>query len=118
MNGETGVIASLNIPERQVVVLFDDERRCTYDAKELSNLELAYAITIHKSQGSEYPCVVLALGHGPPGFLSRNLLYTGVTRAKKLVIVVGKKYTVESMIRSSETRKRNTLLPRFLRTYS
>ncbi len=77
---------------------FDDGKVVDYDFSQLEELELAYAITIHKSQGSEYPVVILPVYSGPPMLMTRNLLYTAVTRAKQLVVLVGLRETVSAMI--------------------
>ncbi len=99
-NGDVGIIKSMNLYAEEMVVEFDESREATYSFKELEELELAYAITIHKSQGSEYPAVVLPLLTGPRMLMNRNLLYTAVTRAKQCVTVVGSLETFQNMIRN------------------
>ncbi len=99
-NGDLGIIKSMNLYAEELVVEFDEGRESTYSFKQLDELELAYAITIHKSQGSEYPAVVLPLLTGPRMLMNRNLLYTAVTRAKQCVTVVGSLETFQSMIRN------------------
>ncbi len=95
MNGETGIILSLDMADKRVSVLFENERLVSLEAEDLLDLELAYAMTIHKSQGSEYETVCLVLGHAPPDFLTRNLVYTAFTRAKKRLIVLSRKRTLD-----------------------
>lgn len=105
-NGDMGIIKEINPFAEQLTVEFDEGRRITYAFGQLEELELAYAITIHKSQGSEYPAVVLPLLTGPPMLLNRNLLYTAVTRAKKCVAIVGNEKIVNQMIRNENEQKR------------
>jgi exodeoxyribonuclease V alpha subunit len=99
-NGDVGIIKSMNLYAEELVVEFDEGREATYTFKQLDELELAYAITIHKSQGSEYPAVVLPLLTGPKMLMNRNLLYTAVTRAKQCVTIVGSVETFQNMIRN------------------
>ena len=89
-------------------MIFDENRQVEYPFSGLDELELAYAITIHKSQGSEYPAVVLPLLSGPPVLCNRNLLYTAVTRAQKCVTIIGRQTMVEQMIRNEREQKRYT----------
>ena len=95
-------------------VKFDDGKICTYPRSELNQLTLAYAITIHKSQGSEFDAVVIPLVSGAPIIITRNLLYTAITRAKKTVVLVGSKQLLARMIYNNYTAKRYTLLKDFL----
>ena len=88
-NGDMGRIVEINEIKDSVKVLFDDNRVVDYDSKSLKELELSYAVTVHKSQGSEYPAVVIPMYYGPSMLMNRNLLYTAVTRAKKCVVLVG-----------------------------
>ncbi len=97
-NGDMGVVRRIDLVAETVEVIFDDYRTVTYEYGQLEELELAYAVTIHKSQGSEYPAVVLPLLTGPKMLLNRNLLYTAVTRAKSCVTVVGSDRTFNQMI--------------------
>lgn len=97
-NGDAGRITKIDDDNEILQVLFDDGKVVDYDFNQLEELELAYAITIHKSQGSEYPVVILPIYSGPPMLMTRNLLYTAVTRAKELVVLVGLKETVTGMI--------------------
>lgn len=105
-NGDIGVVKEINKVAGQVTVAFDDDKMVIYGPAELEELELAYAITIHKSQGSEYPAVVLPLLSGPSMLMSRNLLYTAVTRAKSCVMIIGRSNTVQEMIGNKNEMKR------------
>jgi len=105
-NGDTGIIKEINLFAEQVTIEFDEGKMVEYTFSQLEELELAYAITIHKSQGSEYPAVVLPLLTGPRMLLNRNLLYTAVTRAKSCVTIVGSLDTVQMMIDNESEQKR------------
>lgn len=105
-NGDMGVIREINDFAGQMTIEFDDHHSVEYSYKTLDELELAYAITIHKSQGSEYPAVVIPLLGGPKMLLNRNLLYTAVTRAKKCVVLVGNEHTFEEMEKNVMQQKR------------
>ncbi len=107
-NGDVGIIKEINETAKTVVVEYDDLRRVSYPLNGLDEIELAYAITIHKSQGSEYPAVIMPLLSGPRMLLNRNLLYTGVTRAKSCVTILGSKDTVSQMIENENEQKRYT----------
>jgi len=107
-NGEIGRIAKIDSNERQMEVEFDDGKIAWYAFSELDQLEHAYAITIHKAQGSEFDVVILVVPPSSNMLLTRNLLYTGLTRAKKLLIVIGNKNLIESMINNCDTKRRNT----------
>ena len=109
-NGDTGILKEINEFAETATVEFEDGRFADYSFKQLEELELAYAITIHKSQGSEYPAVILPLLSGPKMLMNRNLLYTGVTRARKCVTVVGSEETFGEMIRNEEQQKRYSSL--------
>lgn len=109
-NGDTGVITSINTFSEELDVLYDDGHYVTYGFKMLDELELAYAITVHKSQGSEYPAVVLPLLSGPSMLMTRNLLYTAVTRAKSCVCIVGSPETFSQMINNERRTMRYTSL--------
>lgn len=109
-NGDMGKILEIDENAAQLVVEFDEGRRVTYPFSLLEELELSYAITIHKSQGSEYPAVIMPLLGGPKMLLHRNLLYTGVTRAKKCVTILGSSATVRNMIENISENKRYTAL--------
>lgn len=109
-NGDTGMIVEINTFAQTLTVEFDECRRVVYTFRQLEELELAYAVTIHKSQGSEYPAVILPLLSGPRLLFNRNLLYTAVTRARKCVVIVGNERTVEDMIANGNEQKRYTSL--------
>ena len=108
-NGDIGIVESTDPEERELIVNFEG-RSITYDISELDELVLAYAVTIHKSQGSEYPIVVMPILMSHYVMLQRNLVYTGVTRAKKVLVLVGTKKALALAVRNSTVRKRNTLL--------
>ena len=112
-NGDIGTITKVDVEEQELTVLFD-EREVVYDVTELDELALAYAVTIHKSQGSEYPIVVMPFTMSHFVMLQRNLLYTGVTRAKKILVLVGEKKAVYYAIKNETTTGRNTCLARRL----
>lgn len=105
-NGDTGIIEEINDFAETMTISFDEGRKVEYSYKLLEELELAYAITIHKSQGSEYPAVVIPLLSGPRILLNRNLIYTAVTRAKKCVTLVGNDETFQTMVANNLEQKR------------
>lgn len=105
-NGDMGIITEINDFAETMTVEFDEGRKVEYSYKLLDELELAYAITIHKSQGSEYPAVVIPLLNGPSMLMNRNLLYTAVTRARKCVTLVGNDTTFQQMIKNTSQQKR------------
>lgn len=111
-NGDTGVIREIHAVEETVVVEFDEGKVVEYDFNQMDEMELAYAITIHKSQGSEYPAVVLPILGGPRMLMNRNLLYTAVTRAKKCVVTVGNGQMIQRMIHNVNEQKRYSSLCR------
>jgi exodeoxyribonuclease V alpha subunit len=113
-NGDIGRIAKIDTEEQEVFVDFDG-RQVTYDFSDLNKLVLAYAVSVHKSQGSEYPVVVMPVHISHYMLLQRNLLYTGVTRAKKLAVIVGTKKALSIGIRNNKIRKRFTGLCRKLK---
>jgi len=113
-NGDCGIITEIDTFNKEVTVRFDDEKYVTYPQGNLDELELAYAITIHKSQGSEYPAVVLPILSGPRPLMNRNILYTAVTRGKKCVTIVGNKDTVREMIQNKSEQIRYSSLCRRL----
>ncbi len=113
-NGDIGIIEDINLNDNQVTVLFEDGRKAIYERQNLLELTLSYAITIHKSQGSEFDVVVMPIISGPSMILTRNLLYTGVTRAKKTVVLVGNKTNLKRMIRNNYQAKRYSYLKDFL----
>ena len=109
-NGDMGIIREINTYEETVIVEYDEKRMVKYPYALLDELELAYAITIHKSQGSEYPAVVIPLLQGPRQLYHRNLLYTAVTRARQCVTLVGSDSVFQEMIRNTNEQDRNTSL--------
>lgn len=113
-NGDIGYIVDIQPDTHELTVQFDDGKVCKYSQGELHQITLAYAITIHKSQGSEFDCVVIPLVPGAPIIITRNLLYTAITRAKKAVVLVGSKQMLARMIHNNYTAKRYTLLKQFL----
>ena len=115
-NGDIGYISDIDAQTGEVVVLFEDGRECVYPRTELGQLSLAYAITIHKSQGSEFDIVVIPVIAGTSMILTRNLIYTAVTRAKKMVVLVGEKKNLRQMISNVYTQTRFTMLKDFLIT--
>ena len=108
-NGDIGRIASIDEEAKEVKVLIDD-RDVIYDYSDLDELVHAYAVSVHKSQGSEYPAVVIPILTQHYVLLQRNLLYTGVTRGKKLVVIVGTKKAMAIAVKNNKTKKRYTLL--------
>lgn len=113
-NGDIGYITHISPETLETTVQFDDGKICKYLKTDLHQITLAYAITIHKSQGSEFDCVVIPLVPGAPIILTRNLLYTAITRAKKAVVLVGSKQILARMIYNNFTAKRYTMLKDFL----
>lgn len=109
-NGDMGIITKINTYEETITVEYDEKKQVKYPYNLLDELELAYAITIHKSQGSEYPAVVIPLLQGPRQLYHRNLLYTAVTRARKCVTLVGSDVVFQEMIRNTNEQNRNTSL--------
>ncbi len=109
-NGDIGYVVELDRRESLMMVEFDDGRRAVYDSSMLDELELAYCMSVHKSQGSEFEAVVLPLMSGPPMLMTRNLLYTAVTRAKKLVVIVGREACVRMMVDNNHILKRYSAL--------
>ncbi len=107
-NGDIGIIYRIDEYAHEVVVEFDEHRRVTYSFDQLDEIELAYAVTIHKSQGSEYPAVIMPLLSGPRMLFNRNLLYTGVTRAKNCVTILGSSRTLQEMIDNNYQNRRHT----------
>ena len=116
-NGDMGVVREINTYEETITVEYDEHRQVVYPYSMMDELELAYAITVHKSQGSEYPAVVIPLLQGPRQLYHRNLLYTAVTRAKKCVTLVGSEAVFQEMIRNNQDQKRNTSLAERIREF-
>lgn len=111
-NGDIGVVE--HVAQDSVSVIFDGERRVEYQPLMLEELEHAYAVTVHKSQGSEFPAVVMPVFRGVPKLMTRNLIYTAVTRGAKLVVLVGQKSAVDMMIGNDFEEKRFSALRSFL----
>lgn len=116
-NGDIGIISDLNMEDRELTVDFDG-RQVVYDVTELDELTQAYAVTVHKAQGSEYPVVVMPVMMTHYIMLQRNLLYTGITRAKKLLVLVGTRKAIGCAVRNVTVTKRNTLLKERLQKLS
>lgn len=116
-NGDIGKIVHINKGEMSVFVRFEDGRNATYSVEELDQLSLAYAISVHKSQGSEFKVVILVVDRYNPMVLSKNLLYTAVTRAKEMVVLIGNKETYEKMAKNKYTERRLTALVEFINEY-
>ncbi|MGN0385468.1 MAG: ATP-dependent RecD-like DNA helicase [Lachnospiraceae bacterium] len=117
-NGDLGKVLEIHETLQNVLVEFDDNRRVTYPFVQVEELELAYALTIHKSQGSEYEAVIMPLLSGPKMLFNRNLLYTGVTRAKSCVTILGSRQTLEEMIDNASVNWRYTALTERIRELS
>jgi len=113
-NGDIGIIIDIDINTHEVIVEFEDGRIARYLKNDLGELTLSYAITIHKSQGSEFDVVIIPVVSGPPMLLTRNLLYTAVTRAKKMVVLIGTKQCIARMVHNNYTKVRYTMLKYFL----
>ena len=114
-NGDIGYIVEVNRGESKLTVEFDDGRRAVYDTGMLDELEPAYCMSVHKSQGSEFDAVVLPLFSGPPMLMTRNLLYTAVTRARRLVVIVGRESCVRAMVDNNHVLRRYSGLAQRLR---
>lgn len=116
-NGDMGIIREINTYAETMTVEFDEHRQVSYSFQSLDELELAYAITIHKSQGSEYPAVVIPLLQGPRQLYNRNLIYTAVTRARKCVTLVGSEQVFADMIQNNNELNRNSSLAEQIREF-
>ena len=114
-NGELGRIVDIDTSDGAIQVKFDDEKEVWYEYSDLEQLEHAYAITVHKSQGSEFDVVIMPISQSSPMLLTRNLLYTAITRAKKLIIIIGSDKVIQFMIQNVDSKKRNTGLEYKLR---
>lgn len=117
-NGDIGYIIAVDKSAPSMKVEFDDGRIATYKQENFDELALAYAISIHKSQGSEFPAVIITVSGGNPYLMTRNLLYTAITRAKSLVVIEGSKESAAKMVKNNYTAKRNTLLAEFINQLS
>jgi exodeoxyribonuclease V alpha subunit len=109
-NGDMGYIDEIDEDENTVTIIFDEERKVVYDSMYIEEIDLAYAITIHKSQGSEFPVVVIPVFPGPPMLMNRNLLYTGITRAKQMVVIVGSQKSLSAMVSNNRSFERYSML--------
>ena len=107
-NGDMGIIEEINSSDRIMTILFDDEKRVEYSFDLLKDLDLAYAITVHKSQGSEFPIVVIPVGKYFSRLMNKNLFYTAVTRARDMVVLVGAVSTIKYMTQNTTTSQRYT----------
>jgi len=105
-NGDIGFIEGMNLSDQKIVIHFDDGRIVHYDFSQLDELIHAYAVTVHKSQGSEFPVLVMPITSGPPMLMNRNILYTAVTRAKQLVVLVGEKKYLSLMVNNDKQQER------------
>lgn len=117
-NGDEGLITEINSPASTLTVCYDGQKTVVYDFLQLDELELAYAITVHKSQGSEFDIVVIPMYQAPPMLLNRNLFYTAVTRAKKLVVLVGNEGIMRTMVDNNRQTQRFTALDSMLTQWS
>jgi exodeoxyribonuclease V alpha subunit len=108
-NGDMGYIDDID-DDNTITVIFDEERKVVYESMYIEEIDLAYAITIHKSQGSEFPVVVIPMFPGPPMLMNRNLLYTGITRAKQMVVLVGSLKSLSSMVNNNRSFERYSML--------
>ena len=109
-NGDMGFVLDIDKEEKVVSVLYDDDRHVEYAYQQLEELELAYCLSVHKSQGSEFPCVVMPVVGGSNMLLNRNLFYTALTRARKLVVLVGREEAIAAMVRNDHIAMRYTAL--------
>ncbi len=114
-NGDVGFISRIDTQDRIITVRYDDERTVEYDYQQLEELDLAYCLSVHKSQGSEFPCVVMPVVGGPPRLLTRNLFYTALTRARRLVVLVGREDAIAAMVCNNHEAARYTTLLQRLR---
>ncbi len=113
-NGDIGEIIEIDEKTKEMTVLLEDGRNVLYDRTDIGDLMLAYAITVHKSQGSEFDVAIIPITGGSPGLYTRNLLYTAITRAKKLVVLMGDKSSIKRMVDNNYIEKRYTMLKNFL----
>ena len=107
-NGETGIVVAAAGEEKRLTVCYDGERWVEYEYIRLDEIELAYAVTVHKSQGSEFPVVIIPMSWFPPALATRNLIYTAVTRGKERVIIVGRDDYLNAMVDNNEEGRRNS----------
>ncbi|HPP31806.1 MAG TPA: ATP-dependent RecD-like DNA helicase [Soehngenia sp.] len=116
-NGDIGIIKDIDDENEIIKILFDFEKEVEYDFKDLDQLTLSYAITIHKSQGSEFRAVIMPITSGPKMLLTRNLLYTGITRAKELVVLIGDRRYIHTMVNNDQIEKRYSSLDRKIQQF-
>ncbi len=109
-NGDIGFITAVDPESNTLTVLFDEEKEAEYEAGDLESLEPAYCLSVHKSQGSEFPVIVMPVTGGPPMLLTRNLLYTAMTRAKSMVVLVGSEEIIRRMVENNHVARRYTTL--------
>ena len=107
-NGDMGIISNINKHEKYMEIVFDEDKKVQYPFTNLEDIDLAYAITVHKSQGSEFPMVIMPVCSYNPMLMSRNLFYTAVTRAKRMVILVGSERTIANMTNNNTYHRRYT----------
>ena len=105
-NGDVGIIESIDDSVGTLSVVYDDDKYVVYDSKELDEIDLAYCVTVHKSQGSEFPVVVMPLYDVPYMLINRNLFYTGITRARDLVVLVGREDIMRKMVDNNRENRR------------
>jgi len=117
-NGDMGIIEEIDNEDKTMTIMFDDTRRVIYSFSDLDELDLSYAVTVHKSQGSEFPIVIMPMYNFAPMLMYRNLLYTAVTRAKSMVILVGSEKAVVKMVKNNELKKRYTSLAERMRNFA
>ena len=118
-NGDVGFIRKVDREFNELTVVYDEVRYVTYHFNQLEELELAYAVTVHKSQGSEFPIVIIPISWFPPMLATRNLLYTGVTRGKRVVVLVGSQNKLEGMVDNNRIKERYSgLVYRLRRIFS
>ncbi len=116
-NGDIGFISAVHTEDHSLTVLFDEEREVLYETGSLEDLSLAYCLSVHKSQGSEFPVVILPVVSGPPMLLTRNLFYTALTRARQLVVLVGTEEMIRAMVHNDHVARRYTALAERLRDW-
>ena len=109
-NGDVGFIVAVDPEDHMLTVRFDEDREVTYESGDLEDLEQAYCLSVHKAQGSEFPVIVMPVTPGPPMLLTRNLLYTALTRAKSLVVLVGTEQVIRRMVENDHVVRRYTTL--------
>ena len=109
-NGDVGFIVDVDTEEHCLTVRFDEDKEAVYASAQFENLDLAYCLSVHKSQGSEFPVVVMPVCGGPPMLLTRNLFYTALTRARSLVVLVGREEVVRLMVENDHVLSRYTTL--------